>query len=47
MSQKPIATMRIPEDGKPDIALEIFREPEDLHNRYAQTSDTKVFPNIY
>ena len=42
MPQKPIATMRMSDDGKPDIALEIFREPEDMHNRYAILSDTKV-----
>lgn len=48
MSQKPIATMRMSDDGKPDIALEIFREPEDMHNRYAIMSDTKVvFAIIY
>ncbi len=38
--------MRMSDDGKPDIALEIFREPEDMHNRYAIMSDTKViFPD--
>jgi len=45
MPQKPISTVRIPEDGKPDITLEILREPEDFHNRYAQNSATKVTPH--
>ena len=44
MSQRPITTITIPEDGE-DVKFEVMREVEedgDWHNRYVQNAETKV-----
>jgi hypothetical protein len=45
MHQKPIATVSvIGRDSRPDVVLEIMREPDDMNNRHVQNAVTKVPP---
>lgn len=47
MAQRPISTVTVPEDHKPDVVLEIMREEgkdADWHNRYVREPGTNVLP---